>query len=264
MSPSPLAFDRAIVRTPGASVVRGLRAVDRGDPCLDEVLAEHTAYVRALESAGVQVTVLPPLIDFPDSVFVEDPALVFEGGAILLRPGAPSRRNEAEHLRDALEASFERVLGPITQGSAEGGDVLTTPDKVLIGLSERTDARGAAEVQALLRDFGLDGEVTRTPPGVLHFKSDCSILGPDTILATRRLESSGVFEGFDVIEVPEGEEAAANALRVNDVVLVGAQFPRTIDSLETRGFDVVATSTAAIERIDAGLSCMSLRWRSGG
>lgn len=260
---SPCRFDRAIVRRPGRSVVDGLRAVDRGDPSFDDVQAEHRAYVAALEDAGVEVTVLPALDAYPDAVFVEDPALVFTQGAVLLRPGAPSRRDEATHLRDALDAAFDRVLDPMAEGCAEGGDMLTTPEKVIIGLSSRTDARGATEVQTALRELGLHSEIAHTPEGVLHFKSDCSILDETTILATARLAASDVFGGFDVIEVPAGEQAAANALRVNDVLLVSAQFPRTIDLLDRRGFEVVALPTPAIQRIDAGLSCMSLRWRSG-
>ena len=261
MTTNSLRFNRALVRRPGPSIVDGLRAVDRGDPSYEEVLDEHRTYVAALEAAGVDVTVLPALDDFPDAIFVEDPALVFEQGAVLLRPGAASRRDEAEHLREALEHAFDRVLEPMAAGSAEGGDILTTPEKVLIGLSSRTDAQGAAEVQSALRELGMASEVAETPDGVLHFKSDCSILDETTILATARLAASGVFSGFDVIEVPEGEEPAANALRVNDVVLVSGQFPRTVDLLTDRGFEVVAIPTPAIQRVDAGLSCMSLRWR---
>jgi dimethylargininase len=145
-------------------------------------------------------------------------------------------------------------------GFADGGDVLVTPKAIKIGLSARTDRQGAEALASCLARFGRRSEIVKTPEGVLHFKTDCSLLDEDTVLATERLARSGVFEGFRQVVVPEGEEAAANALRVNDVVMVGAQFPKTIDILDKRGYRVVSLRTAEIGKIDAGLSCMSLRW----
>ena len=100
----------------------------------------------------------------------------------------------------------------------------------------------------------------RRPKGVLHFKTDCALIDETTVLTTARLAQSGVFEGFDQVVVAEGEEAAANALRVNDALFVGVEFPRTIEALQKRGFNVVPLKTSEIGKIDAGLSCMSLRW----
>jgi len=254
-------FDNAIVRTPAASVVNGLRADDRGDPTHAGVLAEHRAYVAALEAAGVAVQVLDPLEDFPDSVFVEDPALVFTEGAVLLHPGAPSRAGETDLIEPVLNKRFATVLR-IAEGFADGGDVLTLPDRVMIGLSARTDLTGAKALAARLADLGKRSQIVATPEGVLHFKTDCSLLDDETVLATARLAASGVFDGKRVLHTPPGEEAAANALRVNDVVLVGAGFPATRALLEKNGYQVVALQTVEIGKIDAGLSCMSLRWKS--
>ncbi|MDX1999361.1 MAG: arginine deiminase family protein [Thermoanaerobaculia bacterium] len=263
MNPSHQAarFDRALVRTPGASVVHGLRAVDRGAPTLAGVLAEQAAYVRALEAAGVTVEVLPPLVDFPDAVFLEDPALVFPEGAIVLHPGAESRRGEAAALAPELERRFERVLR-LEAGTAEGGDVMVTADEVLIGRSDRTDETGAEALAALLREFGRRPRIVATPPGVLHFKSDSSLLDDATVLATPRLAAAGFFSGLRVIETAPDEEAAANALRVNDDLLVGARFPRTADRLAAAGYRVVLLENSEIGKVDAGFSCLSLRWRT--
>lgn len=254
-----LRFQNAIVRRPGRSVVSGLRAGEGDDPTYDGVVAEHDAYVAALKDAGVAVTVLDPLEAFPDSVFVEDPALVFDTGAIVLRPGAPTRAGEAAAMKPVLQAHFDQVLEQ-TDGFADGGDVLVTPEKVMIGLSARTDAVGAETIIALLAKLGRKGEIFHTPEGVLHFKSDCSLLDETTILSTPKLADSGAFKGMDVVLTPEGEEAAANALRVNDVVFVGGQFEKTREMLAARGYSVVPLPTAEIAKIDAGLSCMSLRW----
>ena len=258
--PTVYEFNSAIVRKPGSSVVNGLRAGDLGSPTYDGVLAEHDAYVDALRAAGVEVTVLPALEAYPDSIFVEDPALVFPEGAILLRPGAETRAGEVAEIAPTLRAMFDTVIDQPMEGFADGGDVLAAPAAVMVGLSARTDRAGAAALLASLKRLGRRGEIVETPKGVLHFKTDCSLLDEETVLATHRLAGSGFFKGLREIVVPAGEEPAANALRVNGVVFVGADYPRTIDLLDGEGYEVVPLKTTEIGKIDAGLSCMSLRW----
>ena len=253
-------FNSAIVRKPSPSVVNGLRAEDRGNPDFDGVKSEHEAYVEALEAAGMAVTVLPALDAFPDSVFVEDPALVFSEGAILLRPGAVPRQGETKEIAPALHDLFDKVLELPQSGYADGGDILITPESVMIGLSARTDLAGANGLIDRLKKLGHKGEIVKTPKGVLHFKTACSLLDEETILVTRHMSQSGLFEGFRNMILPEGEEPAANALRINEIVLVSARYKRTIDMLDKAGYSVVPVKTAEIEKIDAGLSCMSLRW----
>lgn len=254
-------FDRAIVRAPGRSVVHGLRDGDGDAPSYECVAAEHAAYVAALEDAGLAVEVLPPLEDFPDSIFVEDPALVIPEAAILLRPGAPTRLGEAALLGPALAGHFGKVLN-LPEGHADGGDILITPAEILIGLSARTDATGACALAEMLESLGRAARIVETPPGVLHFKTACALLDEETVFATPALARSPVFQNMEVLETPAGEEAAANLLCVNDRILVGARYPRTIDLLAARGHGLVPLRVAEIARLDAGLSCMSLRWRS--
>lgn len=249
-----------MVRRPAPSVTEGLRAIDVGAPDFEKVKQEHEAYIRAMTQAGVKVDVLEPLPDFPDAIFVEDPALTFPNGAILLRPGAPSRRGETEHIIGPLRQHFDTVLELPSPGFVEGGDVLRTPAKIMIGLSERTNVEGANGLVGCLEELDMVGEIVETPDDVLHFKTDCSLVDEETVFTTRRLARSGVFKDFKIITVPAGEEAAANALRVNDVVFVGANFPQSIALLTDAGFDVVPLQTTEIGKIDAGLSCMSLRW----
>ncbi len=254
-------FNNALARSPARSVVDGLRALDRGAPSFEGVMAEQAAYIAALEAAGVAVELLPALEDFPDSIFVEDTSLVFEDAAIVLRPGALSRRGEAAAIAPVLARRFERVLR-LNEGSVDGGDVLSATGKVFIGQSARTDADGARALCGLLAEIGLRGQVAATPAGVLHFKSDCSLLNEETILATGRLACAGLFEGFRLVLTPEGEEGAANAVRVNDRVLMSDAFPRTAELIDALGFKVATLATREIAKIDAGLSCMSLRWRA--
>ncbi len=146
-------------------------------------------------------------------------------------------------------------------GFADGGDVLVTPKAVMIGLSARTDRAGAEGLSAALAKLGHQAEIVETPKGVLHFKTDCSLLDEETVLVTHRLAGTGFFNGLKEVVVPAGEEPAANALRVNDVVFVGSDYPRTIELLDKAGYKVVPLKTSEIGKIDAGLSCMSLRWR---
>jgi dimethylargininase len=253
-------FNRAIVRLPACGVVAGLRAENRGDPSYDGVMGEHVAYVAVLQSIGVTVTTLPELAVFPDSVFVEDPALVFPEAAILLRPGAKSRFGEVAEIAPALRDVFETVHELPAPGFADGGDILVTPDKVMIGLSARTDEVGGKALAQILQGMGRNVELVRTPPSVLHFKSDCSLLDEETVFSTTRLAVSGVFKGLRVLHVPDGEEGAANALRMNDTVLVSDAYPRSIELLAKRGYKIEPMVTDEISKIDAGLSCMSLRW----
>jgi len=252
-------FNSAIVRKPGRSVVHGLRATPGPAPVFEAVIAEHQAYIAALRAAGVEVTVLEALEAFPDSVFVEDPALVFPEAAILLRPGAASRMGEAKKLAAALASRFAEVL-QLGDGFADGGDILVTPDRVLIGLSARTDRTGAAALRDSLVSIGRESQVVEVPHGALHLKSDCSLIDEETVLATEQLAASDVLKGFRVLVVPNEERSAANAVRVNEVVLVNAGCPRTIEMLEKHGLNVAPLQVAEIAKIDAGLSCMSLRW----
>ncbi len=255
-------FTHALVREPGRSVVKGLRAGGGDGPTHEGVAGEHAAYGAALVNAGVAVTILPALEEFPDSVFVEDPALVFTEGAILLRPGAPARAGEVAAIEPFLRERFKTVL-TLEEGHADGGDVLDTPGFVMIGLSARTDRTGAEALTIALAKLGKRARIVETPKDVLHFTTDCSLVGAETVLTTPRLSRSGVFNGFREILTAAGEDAAANALRVNNALLVGARFPRTIELLDKRGYEVVPLPTDEIEKLDARLSCMSLLWREG-
>ncbi len=252
-------FAAAIVRSPGRSVVAGLRQDERQVATYEAVAAEHHAYVAALRAAGLDVEVLPTLEAFPDSIFVEDPALTFAEGAILLRPGAPSRAGEAAELSAVLPRRFERVVA-LPKGHADGGDVLVTPDRVYIGLSARTDAEGARALADILAGFGRRAEIVVPPAGTLHLKSAAALIDEETLLATPALAAARLFGDLRMLEVPAGEEAGANVLRINDIVLVGDRYPRTIDLLSDRGLTVVALPIGEIVKLDAGLSCMSLRW----
>ena len=260
MTSTPYLFTHALCRAPAPSAVHGIRATGGPDPDFTGLAAEHDAYVAALRDLGLTVDVLPPLGNFPDALFTEDVALTFPEGAILLRPGAPTRAGEVAHIRAALAAHHPRLLEMAGPGYADGGDVLRLADRVIIGLSARTDRAGAEELAALLAKLDTRTEIAETPPGVLHFKTGCGLIDDRTILAVPELANCPQFAGLEVVLTPLGEDAAANILRVRDTVLVGDRWLATRAMLAARGIEARAMPTTQIAHIDAGLSCMSLRW----
>lgn len=257
-------FTHAITRRPGTSVTGGLRAEDTGTPDLARFLAHHASYVAALQETGAEVIELPALEAFPDAVFVEDTALCLPQGAVIMRPGAPSRLGEAAEMAPHLRRLYGVVAEIAAPGFIEGGDILATEREILVGRSARTDAAGVAALTRIVADWGHKVREVETPPGVLHFKTDCSLLDAETVLATRRLDASGCFAGYRVIHTAQGEEAAANAIRFNEVVIMPAGFPRTAEALDKAGYTLREIGNSEAAKLDGGMSCLSLRFSPGG
>ena len=163
----------------------------------------------------------------------------------------------APHLR-ALYSQVLAVTG--ADSFIEGGDILVTETEILVGRSARTNAAGIAELRHLVAPWGYKLREVLTPPGVLHFKTDCALLDEDTILATPRLAASGCFAGYRVFHTATGEEASANAIRFNDLVILPAGFPRTRDTLDRAGFTVREIGNSECAKLDGGMSCLSLRF----
>jgi dimethylargininase len=254
-------FSHAITRRPSASITRGLRAVDTGNPDLTRMQADHAAYVATLRETGATVVELAALDAYPDSIFVEDTALCLPQGAVILRPGAPSRLGEAAEMAPHLHALYRDVVEVTSKDSfIEGGDILVTEHEILVGRSARTNTAGIADLARLVAPWGHEVREVHTPPGVLHFKTDCSLLDVDTVLSTKRLSASGCFTGYRVIDIPDGEEAAANTIRFNDLVLMPSGFPGTRDAIARAGYSVREIGNSECARLDGGMSCLSLRF----
>ena len=253
-------FTHAIARLPATTIVDGLRAVDTGAPNLSRFRQHHGDYVDALRSTGAVVEVLPRLEQFPDSVFVEDAALCLPEGAVLMRPGAPSRLGEARAMAPHLAKHDEEVHSIEEPGFIEGGDILTTGREILVGQSARTNREGIEALRNIVVRWGYAVREVSTPDGVLHFKTDCSLLDEETILATPRVGASGCFEGYRVIHTAEGEDACANSVRFNDLVVVPAGFPKTAERLASSGYNVRPVANTEAAKLDGGMSCLSLRF----
>ncbi len=253
-------FSHAIVRQPCQAITEGLRALDIGTPDIDVFVRHHRDYVDVLRSTGAQVEILEPLEQFPDSVFVEDAALCLQEGAVVLRPGAPSRLGEAAAMMPTLHRYYDEVFSLTGPGFVEGGDILTTEKEILVGTSARTDRQGVEELRGLVDRWGYRVRILETPPDVLHFKTDCSLLDSETILATPRLNASGCFDSYRVILTEEGEDACANTIRFNDLVVMPSGFPKTRDKLVAAGYKVRTIGNSEAAKLDGGMSCLSLRF----
>lgn len=252
-------FATAITRFPAPSAVNGLRANDQGSPDFGVMMRHHADYRAALQDAGAVVIELPMLDEFPDAQFVEDTALCLPGVAIMMRPGAPSRMGEVAPMREALSLIFDQIED-ITDGYIEAGDILVTAREVLVGRSARTDQAGIDALDQILTKHGYVLRVVETPPDVLHFKTDCGLVDDDVVICTSRLAASGCFDGYEVLIVPEGEEAAANMIRYNHKILMAEGFPNTQAMLVEAGYDVAVIGNSECAKIDGGMSCLSLRF----
>jgi dimethylargininase len=252
----------AIVKPPAASFAAGITSSGLGPPDLTLALKQHEAYCRSLERLGLSLFRLPSDPGFPDSTFVEDGAIVTCRGAILTRPGAPSRAGEVAALGTALGRWFHEVDHIVSPGTVDGGDACEAGPHVLIGISHRTNAEGAAQLAAWLAGHGLGSSLIdiREMPGMLHLKTGLSWLGGRQLLAAAAVAGHEALRGWEVVEVPEGEEYAANCIRVNDAVLVASGFPKTAELVRSLGHDVLSIDVSEYQKMDGGLSCLSVRW----
>ncbi|MGX6971196.1 dimethylarginine dimethylaminohydrolase family protein [Vagococcus bubulae] len=254
-------FKNVIVRVPSKNISEGITSVDEGKPIYEKALVQHENYVSALTKAGVNVTVLEPKDDFPDSCFVEDVALCTSKCAIITRPGALSRQEEA-NLPDMLEAltQFYDTIEYITEpGTVEAGDIMMVGDHFYIGLSERTNIDGANQMIAILEKHGLSGEVVELSE-VLHLKTGLSYLENNHLLVSGEFKTAPQFEAFNKIAIDDDEAYGANCIWVNDYVLVPKGYPKVQQKIEALGYNVIVVDTSEFRKIDGGLSCLSLRF----
>lgn len=255
-------YTHAIVRPPAATFAAGITSSSLGAPDLALALKQHEAYCQTLERLGLSLLRLAPDPDYPDSTFVEDAAIVTTRGAILALPGAASRAGEVAALGAVLSEWFPE-LGRITApGTVDGGDVCEAGQHFFIGLSERTNPEGAAQLAEWLKRhrFGSSIIDIRGIPGLLHLKTGLSWLGERRLLATGEIAGHQALDGWEIVRVPEGEDYAANCIRVNEALLVARGFPATSALLGELGYDLVPLAMSEYRKMDGGLSCLSVRW----
>ena len=219
-------------------------------------VAQHDAYEDALRRAGCEVRRLPDAPDFPDSVFVEDTAVVFDQVAVIARPGAESRRGEVEAMAAALRPL--RALAFIeAPGTLDGGDVLVTPGRVFVGISGRTNAAAARQLASAVAPFGFD--VVEVPvAGCLHLKSAVTRLPDGSLLINPSWIDPRSFAEYTLIEVDPAEPAAANVLAVHGSVICAGEHPLTCARLEARGVKVIRAPAGELAKAEGGVTCCSV------
>jgi dimethylargininase len=217
---------------------------------------QHRAYHALLEKCGARVITLPPELALPDSMFVEDPAIVLDELAIILPLGTDTRRAEAASIAQAL-AKFRKLACVDLPGTVEGGDVLRVGRRLFAGVSSRTNAEGIRQLASILAPYGYE-VISVAVTGCLHLKSAVTYIGRNTLLANRGWFDTRPFSGFEWIEVAPEEPHAANALMIGGTVIFPASFPRTRARLESRGFHVTPLDISELQKAESGLTCSSL------
>ena len=237
-----------------------LEFLDRQPIDLALAIEQHRQYQECLAELGAHVEILPAEPDLPDSVFVEDPAIVLDEIAVITRMGAVSRRGEGETLARAL-AKYRELRHIVEPGTLEGGDVMRIGKTLYVGYSRRTNVAGIQQLATMLHPLGYF-VVPVEVRGCLHLKSACCYIGDDTVLANRAWMDPDALCGLKILDVPEPR--GANALRIGDTVLMPAAFPRTCELLERSGFRVRPIDNSELLKAEAGVTCTSLLFEAKG
>ena len=216
-------------------------------------MAQHEKYIQALQELGLEVIILRALDDFPDSCFIEDTAIIHNSKAIITNMGVLSRRGECESITDILDQYYylKHIQPP---GTIEGGDVVHFKDKLLSGISQRTNSEGVNQTGSFL-NVTID---TITDPAIVHLKSYISHLDDQTVLTTKNYSGNKALTPFTKIIVPQSEEYASNVLSINGTIIMAQGFPKTKKLLQENDFDVVTLATSEIQKCDGALTCLSL------
>ncbi len=255
-------FTKALVRRPGPNFTSGLTTSGLGEPDFNKTLAQHQNYITALENSGLQVTVLEPDDRFPDGTFVEDVAVLTDRCAVITHPGAPSRQGEEELILLDLKKHFDHLHRIQPPGTLDGGDVCQVDNLFYVGISERTNESGAIQLVSILSDVGFSSTLIdcRRIPGLLHLKTGMAYLGDGTMVLGPTLANHPAFSKYRTLLVDPGEDYAANCIRVNDTILVAAGFERFHASLKKAGLPALPLEMSEFQKMDGGLSCLSLRF----
>jgi len=252
-------FDKAIVRTPPKSLVDGITTAGLGKPDYELTLEQHGRYVEALQSCGLIVTVMDADDRYADSMFIEDTALLMPRCAIVTHPGAVSRRGEVVAVSSQLGEFYDRVDAIKSPGTVDAGDIMMVGDHCYIGLSERTNTDGASQMTGLLQASGYSGSTVSISES-LHLKSSVSYLENNNLVVTGELVSKPEFADFKHIEIDKSESHAANCVWINDHVLMATGYPRSSEKIRALGYSVIELDVSEFEKLDGGLSCLSLRF----
>lgn len=254
---------RAIVRSPSRNFAKGLTTSGLRTPDYHLAVKQHDEYCQALADLGMRLTRLPVDERYPDSTFVEDTAVLTESVAVITRPGAPSRRCEVDDIAQALNHFYSSLRAIAEPGTVDGGDVCQVADYFFIGVSGRTNEEGATQLGAILNAAGFPCafiDIRDLSPRLLHLKSGLAYLGGNKLVVDSALSDRAEFREFEII-CPDADEAyAANCLAFGNTILIAAGHPRFEAQLRRCNFNTKALEMSEFQKMDGGLSCLSLRF----
>jgi len=252
-------FTRAIVKTPCKAMTAGITSAELGMPDYHLALEQHQNYIKALQHCGLEVTILDADERFPDSTFVEDVALVTPHCAILTNPGATSRNQETITMAPILEDYFSHIEQISAKGTLDAGDIMCVGNHYYIGLSERTNFQGASQMIDILERYSMTGSTIKLD-SMLHLKTGVNYLENNRILVTGEFIDKAELQQFEQIIVEDSEAYAANSVWINDFLITPAGFPQTKKQLQQKGFNLIEVDVSEFQKLDGGLSCLSLRF----
>ncbi len=252
-------FKKAIVKRPGESLPEGITTANLGKPDIDIALEQHDTYIQTLQECGLEVEILIADPSYPDSTFIEDTAVLTPYCAVITNPGAASRRGEVIDVRNTLQNHFDKLEFIVDPGTLDGGDVMMAGSHFFIGLSERTNTEGARQLISILNKYGMSGE-SISIKDQLHLKSGVNYLENNNLLMVNTFENHQSFHAYNKIIVPDNEAYAANSLWINGKVIVPQGFPVTAKSIREYGYEVIEIDVSEFQKLDGGLSCLSLRF----
>jgi dimethylargininase len=233
-----------------------LTHLDREPIDIKKAAEQHHQYENALKKMGYSIHRLPETPEMPDGVFVEDTAVIFDELAIITRPGAESRKPETESMAEVLK-EYRKLHFIKSPGTLDGGDVLVLGKRVYIGISQRTNREAIHQFDQILKPFGYEVhgiEVTNC----LHLKTALTQLEDDLLLINPDWVDGEIFEDYQTVSIHPDEPFGANVMRRDNWALCPEAFPRTIDLLQKRGYDVITIDQTEMAKAEAGLTCCSV------
>ena len=244
----------AITRKPGPNFSAGITTSALGSPDYAKAMTQHAAYCEALRKCGLEVVTLEADERYPDGCFVEDTAVVTPEVAIITRPGADSRRGEELEIKLVLEKyrKIEQITAP---GTLDGGDILRADKHFYIGLSQRTNKEGAAQLSGILAGYGYTSSTVNVQAG-LHLKSGIAYLGKGRFIGVE--EFSFITDSSNYILLDPEESYSANCLRINDFLLIPEGFPKSKEELTALGYNLIDLDMSEFRKMDGGLTCLSV------
>ena len=256
-------FKNVIVRKPCKAMLEGITTGMFNDaaPDYETALKQHENYVETMEKLGLTVTVLPADERYPDSCFVEDPAVVMEHCAIITNPATDSRNGEKEEIIEVIRKFYsdDQIFHIEAPGTMEGGDVMQVGKHFYVGLSDRTNAEGAKQFNDIVERFGYTASTVPVTEG-LHLKDFVIYLENNNMLVSSVMNEEPAFADYNRIVVDAEELYAINSLYMNGTVLVPEGFPKTKKIIEDLGYRTVLVNTSEFSKIDGSLTCLSLRF----